>query len=120
MSGLAPGGTYEFSLRAETGGGAGAAARLTQHMGIGAPPRPAASALPAAAQATPTTVAVRFRSDYFSSANGNVTAYTLVLAEEPAAAPSPPATRMPSWHDVQRLSVWPPYQVGHLASHTIT
>lgn len=114
VSGLAPGGTYEFALRGETRGGRGAAARWTQHMSIGAPPRPAPSALPAPGAASPSTVAVRFRSDYFSPANGNVTSYTLVVTEDPSAPAggvgAAPA-RMPSWRDVQRLPVWPPYQV---------
>lgn len=114
VAGLAPGGTYEFALRGETRGGRGPAARCEQHMAIGAPPRPAPSALPAPAQATPTTVAVRFRSDYFSPANGNVTAYTLVVAEEPSQGVAAAPARMPSWRDVQRLSVWPPYQVSLL------
>lgn len=51
---------------------------------------------------------VRFRANLFSAANGNVTAYTLVLGEEPR--PDTPAP-LPSWRDVQRLPVWPPYQV---------
>lgn len=54
------------------------------------------------------TVAVRFRADYFSAANGNVTAYTLVLSEEPR---NDTPARLPSWRDVHSLPVWPPYQV---------
>lgn len=106
VSGLAAGGEYEFRLRAENGAGRGAAARLRQRMAIAAPPRPTAQ--PAEVRRSSSTVAVRFRADYFSPANGNVTAYTLVLAEEARAAT--PA-RLPSWRDVHRLPVWPPYQV---------
>ncbi|VVC88348.1 unnamed protein product, partial [Leptidea sinapis] len=40
--------------------------------------------------------------------NGNVTAYTLVLGEEPR---NDTPARLPSWRDVHRLPVWPPYQV---------
>lgn len=106
MAGLAAGGEYEFRLRAENGAGAGAAARLRQRMAIAAPPRPTAQ--PAEVRRASSTVTVRFRADYFSPANGNVTAYTLVLAEEPHA--DTPAS-LPSWRDVHRLPVWPPYQV---------
>ncbi|XP_053600503.1 tyrosine-protein phosphatase 10D isoform X2 [Plodia interpunctella] len=110
VEGLSPGATYTFSMWAETGAGAGAATRLTHHMPIAAPPPPAAHALPAEVPGSrsTTTVAVRFRSDYFSAANGNVTAYTLVLAEEPR---NDTPARLPSWRDVHRLPLWPPYQV---------
>ncbi|XP_047545414.1 tyrosine-protein phosphatase 10D-like isoform X6 [Vanessa atalanta] len=106
VAGLAAGGDYELWLRAANGAGEGAAARVRQRMAIAAPPRP--TALPAEVRRSSTTVAVSFGADYFSPANGNVTAYTLVLAEEPRA--DTPA-RLPSWRDVHRLPVWPPYQV---------
>ncbi|XP_046978913.1 tyrosine-protein phosphatase 10D-like isoform X1 [Vanessa cardui] len=106
VGGLAAGGDYELWLRAANGAGEGAAARVRQRMAIAAPPRP--TALPAEVRRSSTTVAVSFGADYFSPANGNVTAYTLVLAEEPRA--DTPA-RLPSWRDVHRLPVWPPYQV---------
>ncbi|KAI8440644.1 hypothetical protein MSG28_001853, partial [Choristoneura fumiferana] len=108
VSGLTPGGTYSFRLWARTGAGAGPAARWTQQLGIAAPPRPPPHATPAAVRATPTTVAVRFRQDYFSQANGNVTAYALVVAQEPR---NDSLDRLPGWRDVQGLPVWPPYQV---------
>ncbi|XP_041973305.1 tyrosine-protein phosphatase 10D isoform X2 [Aricia agestis] len=107
VTGLRAGAAYEFRLRAESGAGPGAAARYAQVMAIGAPPRPRAHALPAEVRRGATSVAVRFRSDYFSAANGNVTAYTLVVAEEPRESPEP----LPGWADVHRLPVWPPYQV---------
>ncbi|XP_049865569.1 tyrosine-protein phosphatase 10D isoform X2 [Pectinophora gossypiella] len=88
VSGLTPGGTYEFRLRGET--------------------RPPPSALPTPVRRTASTIAVTFRGDYFSFANGNVTAYTLVLGEEPR---NDTPARLPSWRDVRRLPVWPPYQV---------
>ncbi|CAH2062689.1 unnamed protein product, partial [Iphiclides podalirius] len=108
VTGLVPGVTYEFALRAESGAGAGAAARWSQHMAIAAPPRPRDDALPAPVAATSSTVAVRFRADYFSPANGNVTAYTLVVGEE---ARNDTPARLPAWRDVHRLPLWPPYQV---------
>ncbi|CAF4853022.1 unnamed protein product [Pieris macdunnoughi] len=108
VRGLRAGGTYEFELRGETSAGRGAAARWRQHMAIAAPPRPRAQALPTAVRRTSSTLVVRFRADYFSPANGNVTAYTLVLGEEPR---NDTPARLPSWRDVQRLPVWPPYQV---------
>ncbi|XP_063616070.1 tyrosine-protein phosphatase 10D-like [Cydia splendana] len=108
VAGLTPGGTYSFRLWAATGAGAGPAARWTQHLAIAAPPRPAPHALPAAVRATPTTVSVRFRNDFFSSANGNVSAYALVVAQEPR---NDSSDRLPSWRDVHGLPVWPPYQV---------
>ncbi|XP_068628161.1 tyrosine-protein phosphatase 10D [Battus philenor] len=108
VTGLVPGVTYEFELRGESGAGTGAAAHWSQHMAIAAPPRPRQDALPAPGARTSSTVAVRFRADYFSAANGNVTAYTLVVAEEPR---NDTPARLPSWRDVHRLPVWPPYQV---------
>ncbi|XP_032511666.1 tyrosine-protein phosphatase 10D isoform X3 [Danaus plexippus] len=110
VSGLTAGGEYEFRLSAESGAGRGAAARWKQRMAIAAPPRPRPHALPAevASRRTSSSVAVRFRSDYFSAANGNVTGYTLVVGEEPREdTPAP----LPSWRDVHRLPLWPPYQV---------
>lgn len=114
VAGLEPGGTYEFTLAAETGAGRGAAARWHQHMAIAAPPRPSPAALPTVSRASPTTVAVRFRSDYFSQANGNVTAYALVVGEEPRVGGGGGAgeARLPTWREVQRLPRWPPYQVS--------
>ncbi|XP_063374991.1 tyrosine-protein phosphatase 10D-like [Cydia amplana] len=108
VAGLTPGGTYSFRLWAATGAGSGPAARWTQHLAIAAPPRPAPHQLPAAVRATPTTVSVRFRNDFFSSANGNVSAYALVVAQEPR---NDSSDRLPSWRDVHALPVWPPYQV---------
>ncbi|KAJ0179625.1 hypothetical protein K1T71_005337 [Dendrolimus kikuchii] len=108
VQGLVPGGTYTLRLRGENGAGAGAAAELQAHMSIGAPPRPPAHALLEAVRRSASTVAVRFRANYFSAANGNVTAYTLVLAEEPR---NDTPAHLPSWRQVHRLPVWPPYQV---------
>ncbi|XP_047019276.1 tyrosine-protein phosphatase 10D isoform X1 [Helicoverpa zea] len=108
VAGLAPGAGYWFGVRAETGAGAGAAARLSRHQDIGPPPRPPAHATPHELRRSSSTVAVRFRADYFSPANGNVTAYTLVLAERPR---NDTPARLPSWRDVHALPEWPPYQV---------
>lgn len=108
VTGLVPGGAYWMQLRAETGAGLGPAARASAQLDIGPPPRPAADATPRAVRHSSSTVAVRFRADYFSPANGNVTAYTLVLAEE---ARNDTPARLPSWRDVHALDVWPPYQV---------
>ncbi|KAM3958132.1 LOW QUALITY PROTEIN: tyrosine-protein phosphatase 10D [Aphomia sociella] len=108
VAGLRPGAQYAFALWAVNGAGAGAAARSLQRLAIAAPPRPPPHALPAEVRRATTAVAVRFRGDYFSPANGNVTAYTLVLAEEPRDDTPPP---LPSWRDVHRLPLWPPYQV---------
>ncbi|XP_050561388.1 tyrosine-protein phosphatase 10D isoform X1 [Spodoptera frugiperda] len=108
VSGLVPGAAYVVRVRAETGAGAGPAAQLVQHMAIGAPPRPPAAATPRELRRSSSTVAVRFRADYFSAANGNVTAYTLVLGEEPR---NDTPARLPSWRDVHALPAWPPYQV---------
>ncbi|KAL0839964.1 hypothetical protein ABMA28_016572 [Loxostege sticticalis] len=107
-TGLAAGLLYVVSLAAETGAGAGPAATLLQRAPIAAPPPPPPQATPRELRRTTTTVVVRFRANLFSAANGNVTAYTLVLGEEPR--PDTPAP-LPSWRDVQRLPVWPPYQV---------
>ncbi|XP_034825166.1 tyrosine-protein phosphatase 10D [Maniola hyperantus] len=106
ITGLTAGAEYEFRLAAESRAGAGAAAAWRARTAIAAPPRP--RALPAAVRRTTSTVTVRFRADDFSPANGNVTAYALVVAEEPRDAPA----QLPAWRDVQRLAVWPPYQVS--------
>ncbi|XP_050679851.1 tyrosine-protein phosphatase 10D isoform X2 [Leptidea sinapis] len=108
VRGLRAGDTYEFTLRGETRAGRGEAARWRQHMAIAAPPRPRAHALPTTVKRSSSTLVVRFRADYFSPSNGNVTAYTLVLGEEPR---NDTPARLPSWRDVHRLPVWPPYQV---------
>ncbi|XP_052756791.1 LOW QUALITY PROTEIN: tyrosine-protein phosphatase 10D-like [Galleria mellonella] len=108
VAGLRPGERYSLALWAVNGAGAGAAARATHRLAIGAPPPPPPHATPAEVRRAPTAVAVRFRADYFSPANGNLTAYTLVLAEEPRDDTPPP---LPSWRDVHRLPLWPPYQV---------
>ncbi|XP_039746101.1 tyrosine-protein phosphatase 10D-like isoform X2 [Pararge aegeria] len=107
VRGLAPGELYEFRLAGATRAGLGAAAAWRQRMAIAAPPRP--RALPAAVRRSASTVTVSWRADDFSAANGNVTAYALVVAEEPR-ADSP--QRLPAWRDVHRLPVWPPYQVS--------
>ncbi|XP_023945481.2 tyrosine-protein phosphatase 10D [Bicyclus anynana] len=107
VAGLAPGVRYTFRLAAETGAGRGPAAEWRQRTAIAAPPRPRAP--PAAVRRAASSVTVSFRADDFSPANGNVTAYTLVVAEDPGAAT--PA-RLPAWRDVRRLPVWPPYQAA--------
>lgn len=109
VSQLLPGETYVFRLHAETDAGSGPPRWWRQRMAIEAPPPPLRDALPAEVARTASTVSVRFRGDYFSSDNGNVTAYTLVVAEDPSLNASRPA--LPSWRDVQHYSVWPPYQV---------
>lgn len=108
VAGLVPGATYSFAVRAETGAGAGAASRLGARTELGAPPRPAPGSTPQEVRRSSSTVAVRFRADYFSAANGNVTAYTLVLGERPH---NDTPARLPSWRDVHSLDSWPPYQV---------
>ena len=52
---------------------------------------------------------MRFRKNYFSDDNGNITAYTVIVAEDTSKNTS--GLEMPSWYDVQAYSKWPPYQV---------
>lgn len=108
VRGLTPGVSYVFRGWAETAAGAGEAREWRQRTPIGSPPV-AGHAVPAAVMRAATALSVRYRSDYFRSDNGNVTAYTLIVAEEPRLNTSAP---LPSWQDVQHLAVWPPYQVS--------
>lgn len=109
VRGLRAGARYVFELRGVTAAGAGAGLRWEGALPLGPPPvKPHAT--PFVGSRAATSLAVRFRGDSFLHDNGNVSAYTLVVAEDP----SLPATArtLPSWRDVQRYDVWPPYQVA--------
>ena len=74
-----------------------------------APPEPSFQAFPTEVTRTANTIRVRFRENYFSNENGNVMAYSVIVAEDDSK--SSKGLEMLGWKDVQDYSVWPPYQV---------
>ena len=56
------------------------------------------------------TVTVRFRKNYFSDKNGKVLGYSIIVAEDNTKHTEGDQF-LPGWRDVQKFSVWPPYQV---------
>lgn len=120
LKNLVPGKTYIFRIQAETKVGYGKEVIWKQKMPILAPPKPRAQVVPTEVCRTPTTIQIRFRKNYFSSQNGNITMFTIIVAEDDSKNAS--GLEMPSWRDVQAYSVWPPYQVGVflLNSYNIT
>lgn len=74
-----------------------------------APPKPSSQVVPTEVSRTTNTIQVRFRKNYFGHQNGRVIAYTLIVAEDDSKNSS--GFEIPSWHDVQAYTIWPPYQV---------
>ncbi|XP_077287900.1 protein tyrosine phosphatase 10D isoform X2 [Arctopsyche grandis] len=109
LKNLIPGKTYIFRIQGETKVGYGQEAILKQKMPISAPPKPRAQVVPTEVCRTTSTIQIRFRKNYFSSQNGNITMFTIIVAEDDSKNAS--GLEMPSWRDVQAYSVWPPYQV---------
>ena len=56
------------------------------------------------------TITIRFRQNYFSDENGKVLGYTIIVAEDYTKS-TENEKFLPSWHNVQKYSSWPPYQV---------
>lgn len=106
---LTPGRTYIFRIKAETGVGSGPEETWKQRMPIAAPPKPSSQVVPTEVCRTSTTIQIRYRKNYFSTQNGNITMFTIIVAEDDSKNAS--GLEMPSWRDVQAYSVWPPYQV---------
>jgi len=107
--GLKPGVVYTFSIEAYTRTGAGAPKLIHKKMPIRAPPRPDSAAKPEEVVKTSSTIAIRFRDNYFSNKNGAVKKYTIIVAENTDTddEEGEPLT----WSEVQSYSVWPSYQV---------
>ncbi|XP_014224112.1 tyrosine-protein phosphatase 10D isoform X1 [Trichogramma pretiosum] len=106
---LMPGKTYIFRIQAETRVGYGPEVIWKETMQILAPPKPPPQVVPSEVSKTSTTIQIRFRKNYFADANGPVTSYTIIVAEDDSKNAS--GYEMARWRDVQKYSVWPPYQV---------
>lgn len=108
IAGLEPGQTYVFRIQARTAVGYGPESTWKERMPILAPPRPATPVVPTEVNRGSTTIQIRFRKNYFLDTNGQVTMYTIIVAEDDSKNAS--GLEMPSWWDVQAYNVWPPYQ----------
>lgn len=105
---LTPGMTYIFKIQAKTSIGYGPEKIWKQKMPILAPPKPGNQVVPTEVHRSSNTIQIRFRKNYFLDSNGVVTMYTIIVAEDDSKNSS--GLEMPSWHDVQSYSIWPPYQ----------
>jgi receptor-type tyrosine-protein phosphatase beta len=105
---LTPGSTYIFKIQAKTAVGYGPETIWKQKMPILAPPKPGNQVVPTEVHRSSNTIQIRFRKNYFLDSNGVVTLYTIIVAEDDSKNSS--GLEMPSWHDVQSYSIWPPYQ----------
>lgn len=108
LRGLTPGSTYIFKIQAKTTIGYGPETIWKQKMPILAPPKPGNQVVPTEVHRSSNTIQIRFRKNYFLDTNGVVIMYTVIVAEDDSKNSS--GLEMPSWHDVQSYSIWPPYQ----------
>ena len=69
---LAPGQNYTFQIQAKTRVGYGQLVRWEQHMPVWAPPVPNRDVFPTELSHTATTISLRYRRNYFSDVNGQV------------------------------------------------
>ena len=114
ITGLDPGQKYTFQIQARTKVGYGPQVRKEQKMPILAPPTPTSNVFPTEIYRSMHTVTVRFRKNYFSDVNGKVLGYSIIVAEDNTKHTEGDAF-LPGWRDVQKFSVWPPYQVKKLS-----
>lgn len=105
---LNPGSTYIFKIQAKTSIGYGPETIWKQKMPILAPPKPGNQVVPTEVHRSSNTIQIRFRKNYFLDTNGVVIMYAIIVAEDDSKNSS--GLEMPSWHDVQSYSIWPPYQ----------
>jgi cadherin 5 type 2 (VE-cadherin) len=110
ITGLEPGKKYTFQMQARTKVGYGPQVRKEQKMPILPPPTPASDVFPTEIYRSMHTVTVRFRKNYFSDVNGKVLGYSVLVTED-LTKHTEGEPFLPSWRDVQKFSVWPPYQV---------
>ena len=108
---LVPGVKYVFNIKARTRVGFGSTVRWEQHMPIWAPPVPDRSIIATELSHTMTTVTIQFRRNYFSDEYGQVISYAIIVTEN-YDKPTDNKLNLPTWHDVQHLPVWPPYQAS--------
>lgn len=107
---LDPGQKYTFQIQAKTAVGYGPQVRKEQKMPILPPPTPTSNVFPTEIYRSMHTVTVRFRKNYFSDKNGKVLGYSIIVAEDNTKHTEGDQF-LPGWRDVQKFSVWPPYQV---------
>lgn len=108
---LTPGETYIFQIKAKTRVGSGSWVRYEQQMPIWAPPAPDRRTIATELSHTMTTVTIRFRRSYFSDEHGQVKAYAIIVAED-YSKPTDNKSNLLTWHDVQSMRYWPPYQAS--------
>ncbi|GFV21692.1 tyrosine-protein phosphatase 10D [Trichonephila clavipes] len=96
-------------IQAHTKVGPGVTAMSEEKTPIWPPPPPEPSVTPKVVSRTSNTIKVEFSNHFFSSVNGKIIAYTIIVAEDDAKDSN--ALRIPSWADVQQYALWPPYQV---------
>lgn len=106
---LSPGKSYLFEIQAHTKVGPGNKKSWEEKMPIWAPPQPLKSVIPSEISHSSQTITVRYKKNFFSPLHGPITAYTVIVAEEPLTT-DPLDLNLPSWHDVQKHAIWPPYQ----------
>lgn len=106
---LSPGKTYLFEIEAHTKVGPGNKKSWEEKMPIWAPPAPPKGIIPSEVGHSSESITIRFKKNFFSPIHGPVTAFTVIVAEEPAMTESLDLN-LPSWSDVQKHPTWPPYQ----------
>ena len=111
IASLNPGDKYVFQIKAKTRVGSGSWVRWEQQMPIWAPPVPDKRTIATELSHTMTTVTIRFRRSYFSDENGQVKAYAIIVGED-YTKPTDDKSNLLTWHDVQSMRVWPPYQAS--------
>lgn len=79
INNLLPGRTYAFRIQAKTTVGYGPETIWKQKMPILAPPKPATQVVPTEVYRSSTSIQIRFRKNYFSDANGQVSRSSLEL-----------------------------------------
>ena len=107
---LIPGKTYVFQIQAHTKVGPGHKATCEETMPIWSAPTPADNVFPTEVSHTSNAIRIRFRKNYFSNMYGPVNAFAVIVAEDDSISTN--TVDLPSWHDVQEYSVWPPYQAS--------
>ncbi|XP_068211082.1 tyrosine-protein phosphatase 10D-like [Palaemon carinicauda] len=110
ISGLIPGETYTFKIEARNKKGPGQVRVIEETMPIGPPPIRNGNVFPTEVSHTSSTIRISFRENYFLNKNGNITGYSVIVAED--ADKVSDNLELPGWKDVQGYNVWPPYQVN--------
>jgi len=86
-------------------------------MPIWAPPAPNRDIFPVEIGHTTTSITIRFKRSFFSDVNGQVVAYSIIVAEDYTKSTESKLI-LPKWQDVQQFRSWPPYQVDIFAFTT--